>query len=235
VTRATAGSLLVSEVFGPTVQGEGPASGRNALFVRLGMCNLSCSWCDTSYTWDRKRHPLEQLLKAVPVEHILADLLGRRSGLVVLTGGEPLLQRAALVPLARALRQAGRAVHIETSGTVPAGPMAQVVDLFVVSPKLANSGLPASRRIRPEVLRSLFDTGHAVLKFVVTGPRDLEEAAWVVELLGVAPEGVWIMPEGTDAERVLSVARHILPAVLDRGWSLSLRHQVLLWGDERGR
>lgn len=41
--------LLVSEVFGPTVQGEGKHCGRIAAFVRLGGCNLHCRWCDTPY------------------------------------------------------------------------------------------------------------------------------------------------------------------------------------------
>ena len=49
-------SLAVSEIFGPTLQGEGPSSGRRAMFLRLAGCNLSCSWCDTAYTWDWSRY-----------------------------------------------------------------------------------------------------------------------------------------------------------------------------------
>ena len=44
--------LAVSEIFGPTHQGEGPSTGRLCGFVRLARCNLSCLWCDTPYTWD---------------------------------------------------------------------------------------------------------------------------------------------------------------------------------------
>ncbi|MDQ3757733.1 MAG: 7-carboxy-7-deazaguanine synthase QueE, partial [Actinomycetota bacterium] len=36
-------TLVVSEVFGPTWQGEGPSVGRTAAFVRLGRCNLACT------------------------------------------------------------------------------------------------------------------------------------------------------------------------------------------------
>jgi pyruvate-formate lyase-activating enzyme len=38
-------SLVLAEVFGPTVQGEGPSLGRAASFIRTGGCNLTCSWC----------------------------------------------------------------------------------------------------------------------------------------------------------------------------------------------
>ena len=43
-------TLVVAEVFGPTVQGEGPSAGRRASFIRLGGCNLHCDWCDTKFT-----------------------------------------------------------------------------------------------------------------------------------------------------------------------------------------
>jgi hypothetical protein len=50
-------SLTVSEIFGPTWQGEGPTLGRLCTFIRLGACNLTCGanggWkCDANYTWD---------------------------------------------------------------------------------------------------------------------------------------------------------------------------------------
>src|SRR5438046_5626962 len=45
-------TLVVSEIFGPTFQGEGPSLGRRCVFLRLGACNLHCRWCDTPYTWD---------------------------------------------------------------------------------------------------------------------------------------------------------------------------------------
>ncbi|BAM79164.1 hypothetical protein, conserved [Cyanidioschyzon merolae strain 10D] len=43
-------SLLVSEIFA-SIQGEGPFCGSPSIFLRLGLCNLECIWCDTKYTW----------------------------------------------------------------------------------------------------------------------------------------------------------------------------------------
>src|SRR4029450_7825218 len=71
LTADRAPELVVSEVFGPTFQGEGPSVGRRAGFVRLGRCNLDCSWCDTPYTWDWERHDPAVELRAGPGEGIV--------------------------------------------------------------------------------------------------------------------------------------------------------------------
>lgn len=47
---------MVSELFGPTVQGEGPSAGQLASFARMSGCPLSCRRCDTSWTWDWARY-----------------------------------------------------------------------------------------------------------------------------------------------------------------------------------
>ncbi len=235
VGRAGPGELLVSEVFGPTLQGEGPSAGRAAAFLRVGMCNLACTWCDTSYTWDRTRHDLSQELRVVDVTDVLADLLSRPAPLVVVTGGEPLLQRRPLVPLVRALVDAGRRVEFETNGTVQAGPLAAVVHRFVVSPKLANSHQPERVRLRWDVLRNFAALPSADFKFVASSPADLVEVEAIVDALAVTPERVWVMPEAVTLQTVVDGMRDLAPGVYGRGWSLSGRTQVVLWGDERAR
>jgi 7-carboxy-7-deazaguanine synthase len=223
--------LVVSEVFGPTFQGEGPSMGRTAAFVRLGRCNLACTWCDTPYTWDWTRHDAAVELTERSVDDILdeIDAMGPVD-VVVVTGGEPLLQQARLVPLLEGLAARPSVVEIETAGTIcPSDDVVGLVDRFNVSPKLANSGNPVERRHRPEVLHAFAATGKAVFKFVVREPAELDEVA----TFGVEP--VWIMPEGTDASVLGARIRALAPAVLARGWRLTTRLHVLLWGDERGR
>ena len=68
------GVLVVSEVFGPTFQGEGPSSGQRAMFVRLGRCNLDCAFCDTAYTWDWTRYDPDAELRRRSVDD--ARLIG---------------------------------------------------------------------------------------------------------------------------------------------------------------
>ncbi len=226
--------LVVAEVFGPTFQGEGPSLGRRAGFVRLGRCNLDCTWCDTPYTWDWHRYDPAVELRSTSVGATLDELDAIAPDIVVITGGEPLLQQRRLVPLLEGCAARGWSVEIETNGTIV--PDARVVELVArwnVSPKLANSGIARATRIRPAALEALRTTGRAAFKLVATGIADLDEIAELVEAHDLRP--VWVMPEGTDAATVLARARELADPVLARGWNLTLRLHVLLWGDERGR
>jgi 7-carboxy-7-deazaguanine synthase len=183
---------VVSEVFGPTLQGEGPSAGQVAAFVRLGRCNLACAWCDTPYTWDWDRHDPAQELTTMPVNDVLARLDAMRVRLLVVTGGEPLLQQRHLPPLLEAAKARGWAVELETAGTLAPSAAVDLVDRFNVSPKLANSGMAVERRYKPDVLRVFQASGRAVFKFVVTGPAELDEVEAMVTECGLDP--VWVMP-----------------------------------------
>lgn len=233
-------TLTISEVFGPTVQGEGPSTGRRAAFVRLGRCNLDCCWCDTPYTWDwrgkngRVYNPAEEL-RRVPVTDVVEEVCDMGTPLVVVTGGEPLLQLDALAELCALLRWHGKWVEIETNGTRP--PVRLSDARFNVSPKLANSGIPSERRTNPAVLQtfgrlSLHD--RASFKFVVQNPDELDEVATLVAIAGAPATAVWVMPEGRTVLEVEERTRALADAVIDRGWNLSGRMHVAIWGDERG-
>ncbi|MFI6883751.1 7-carboxy-7-deazaguanine synthase QueE [Streptosporangium canum] len=226
--------LLVAELFGPTLQGEGPSSGRPAKFLRLSRCNLSCTYCDTPFTWDTSRFDLRQQTTRMTVADVLAWALNDPVDLIVITGGEPLLQQRPLVTLVDALLRAGRRVEIETNGTVLPHPDLLVDGVRInVSPKLANAHLPQHKRIIGQTLAALATSGRARFKFVACDLADLEEIGQLQEQFAL-PE-VWVMPEGTTPEQVITRAQLLVDAVIARGWSLSLRTHVLLWGDERGR
>lgn len=246
-------TLIVNEVFGPTVQGEGPAAGRHCLFVRLARCNLRCTWCDTAYTWaftedlaaylqsphvyDRaeNEHPmtvptvLDALRTSWPID--------TRPTIVVVSGGEPLMQQRALTELAASLTRLGHLVHVETAGTIaPLRELAEQVDLFVVSPKLSHSGNPRSKRIRPDVLGAFRDLGRrAAFKFVVTDVDDLAEVDEIVTGARIDDGRVMVMPEGTTPGMLMTTGRWVADAVTARGWGLCLRTHILLWADTRGR
>lgn len=103
------GSLLVNDLF-LTIQGEGPDAGRPAVFLRLARCNLRCYFCDTEFETGSWRN-LHDISTA-----ILRIARPSACNLVVITGGEPLLQN--IVPLVRNLNVVGIQVSVETAGTV---------------------------------------------------------------------------------------------------------------------
>ncbi|MFJ8078235.1 7-carboxy-7-deazaguanine synthase QueE [Streptomyces sp. NPDC096176] len=185
-------SLITAECFGdtqPTFQGEGPSCGVPALFIRLSRCNLTCGWCDTKYTWDWQQFDPRKESTRRPVEHLIAWALASDVELVVVTGGEPLLQQPALIPLVRGLLDGGKRVEFETNGTMVPDP-ALLVDgvRFNVSPKLSNSGVATDKRIVPSALDAFAASGRAVFKFVSRTVAELDEIEALIDRYG-ASEG----------------------------------------------
>jgi organic radical activating enzyme len=233
--RPVPDTLVVSEVFGPTWQGEGPSLGRRAGFVRLGRCGLACTFCDTPYTWRWDDHDPAVELTTRDTAGVVAEVLAMDVPLVVVTGGEPLLQQSHLPALLRPLRDAGKEIEIETAGVIAAdAAVADLVTRWNVSPKLANSGNDLDRRHRPDVLRAFAATGRTAFKFVAVDAADLDEVQAIVDECGLRADTVWVMPEGTDPATVVERSRALAEPVLARGWNLTSRLHVLLWGDRRG-
>ncbi len=227
-------TLVVSEIFGPTVQGEGPELGRRCGFVRLGRCNLACQWCDTPYTWDWSRYDAATELTTHSVDAVVARLATMAIDTVVLTGGEPLLQQRRLVPLVEEFRRLRWRTHVETAGTIAWQHAPKLIDRWVVSPKLANSGMTARRRLRYDVLRGFVELG-ASFKFVIVEPEDLDEVEQIARRVDIPPTSIWIMPEGTTAKAVATRTGVLANDVIARGWNLTTRLHVLAFGNKRGR
>jgi 7-carboxy-7-deazaguanine synthase len=246
--------LKVNEIFGPTIQGEGSAAGRHCLFVRLANCNLECTFCDTPYTWaftdmkaERHREG-KKYDRDLNSKHMTSARVAQELGtlwnlqeptIVVFSGGEPLMQAAELAELADILagRDLKHEVHIETAGTIlPVPLLDRWVTQYNISPKLGNSGNRRSKRYKPDVLKFFAtQTTNSWFKFVVEQLDDFAEIDYIVRECRISPNRVMVMPEGTTAELILERAKDIVPEALKRGWGISSRLHVLLWGDERGR
>jgi 7-carboxy-7-deazaguanine synthase len=228
--------LLIAETFGPTVQGEGPSTGRRAVFIRLMNCNLTCKTCDTPYTWDGTRFDLDAEATVASISDLLAWATAQPVDLVVITGGEPLIQQRRLIALAQGLVDAGLQVEIETNGTIaPAPDLLAWVTQFNVSPKLSTfgAGMPTSKRIKGRVLGRFAVSGRAVFKFVVSSVADLDEITELVARHDLGP--VYVMPEGRTAEEVTRRLAEIADPAIERGFHLTTRLQLFAWGDQRGR
>ena len=223
------------EIF-ESIQGEGATAGVPSVFVRLSLCNLSCSWCDTKYTWDWGQYDPEAEIIPVSVPKATARVLESQLGNVVITGGEPLLQQRELVPLVRALKTAGRRIEIETNGTVvPVPDLTDLVDQWNVSPKLGNSRNSSAKREVRAALEWFARSDGAYFKFVVVQPDDVREVQRLRARYKVPNERVILMPEGTRPEALAERSSWLAERCRELGYRYSNRLHVLLWGDERGR
>jgi 7-carboxy-7-deazaguanine synthase len=155
--------MQITEIY-KSIQGESTHTGLPCVFVRLTGCNLRCSWCDSEYTFTGgHRMTVEEVLEEV--ERLSP------SGLVEITGGEPMLQEREAVPLMQRLLDDGYTVLLETSGERPLVPVPKGV-VKIVDVKCPNSGEPDSFDMQNlEALDSADE-----VKFVLSDRADYEFA-----------------------------------------------------------
>ena len=227
--------IPVSEIFF-SIQGEGVHAGTPSVFLRTYYCNLTCTWCDTKYTW------LGQSEAKVGIDYELLTVDQVRSKLtsydckhLVITGGEPLLHRHALGALVPHLKEMGFFIEIETNGTIePTGKLLECVDCFNVSPKTYNSLVAEHIRYRPRVLATFAESRKAWFKFVVCQPQDLTEVEDLVAQNSLPRDHVLLMPEGTDATALSSRGEWLVKMCKANGFRYTPRLQILLFGNKRG-
>ncbi len=224
--------MFISETF-TSLQGEGILTGVPSFFVRTSGCNLRCRWCDTPYTsWlpegDRRA-----------VGELVSEAVGSGVRHVVVTGGEPLLQRE-IGELTAGLKEEGLHITVETAGTVD--PVFNC-DLLSVSPKTSNSDPPGAARDRHRRLRQdraplrrlLQRFPEHQLKFVIDDADDLQEVRTVLEEIGGAdPSRVLLMAQGRTADEVAERAPAVAALCLEHGFRYTPRLHLDLFGGGRG-
>jgi 7-carboxy-7-deazaguanine synthase len=155
--------MQITEIY-KSLQGESTYAGLPCVFVRLTGCNLRCVWCDSEYTFHGGRK--------MTFEEVLAEVTRLSpSGLVELTGGEPMLQEREVVPLMQQLVSEGYRVLLETSGERPLERVPKEV-VKIVDVKCPDSG--EGETFREENLRCV--TKHDEIKFVLSSRADYEFA-----------------------------------------------------------
>jgi 7-carboxy-7-deazaguanine synthase len=218
-----------------SVQGEGVNIGKPAVFMRLGLCNLACTWCDTKYTWDWERYESQQQIMEMSLEEAEREILGHNCKYLIVTGGEPMIQQRQLISLLERLKDKGFHIETETNGTiVPAPELVNLIDDWSVSPKLANSGNPASLREVPEAYRFFSHLPSCHFKYVIQNEDDFAEVQSVMQKFKLAPERIILMPEAQNMEILLQRSRWLVELCRSHGYLFSTRLQILLWGNRRG-
>lgn len=222
-------TLIVAQVLNPAYVGDGPRAGRSCSALQLGGCNLACTWCDVPFTWDGSRYDLERTLPRRVVHHLIDELCEPAPGLVLVTGGEPMLQQRSQgwAALLTGLVERGCEVEVHTNGTqVPSDVTLENVHRFVVSPKLAHSGEPAWTRVNDEALAAwagLAREGRVDFSFVVRDRMDVLTVHTMVGLNEIPRTCVWISPQGRTAGEVQAGVRAIAESAVGAGFSLAPR------------
>jgi organic radical activating enzyme len=180
-----------------SIQGEGYHTGKAAYFIRIGGCDVGCSWCDTKFSWDSSLHPV------VPVEPIVARAASHPAAAVVITGGEPLMVN--LDYLTRLLREKGLMTFLETSGAYA---LSGEWDWICLSPK---------KNLPPE--GEIFRVAHE-LKVIIAAQEDL---SWAVENSEkVAPQcKLYLQPEWSRREAILPLIVEFVK--VNPRWMVSLQ------------
>ena len=164
-------SMRITEIYA-SVQGETQYAGLPCTLIRTTGCDLRCTYCDTTYSfYGGKDMSLDEILAE-------AQRLGPR--LVLLTGGEPMLQRE-IVALSELLLASGFAVMIETGGAHPVDVLPEAV-AKIVDVKTPSSG--ESHRMHPRALEPLGQRD--AVKFVLGSERDYEWARDFIAVRGLS-------------------------------------------------
>ena len=157
--------MRITEIY-TSIQGETQYAGLPCTLVRTTGCDLRCGYCDSAFAFHGGTD--------MTLDEIMAEVARFGAPLVLLTGGEPMLQRE-LPDLARRLLAGGYRVMIETSGAHPLDTLPDAV-VRVIDVKTPGSG--ESHRNLPDLLTTL-RRGDAV-KFVLCDEADYR---WAVELI----------------------------------------------------
>lgn len=235
--------IRVSEIFGPTIQGEGALIGQPTVFVRTGGCDFRCSWCDSLHAVDAEYRDSWAPMTALAVMDEVARLSGGAPILVTLSGGNPAIQ--PLGDLVRLGHEQGYFFAMETQGSV-ARDWFQALDMLVLSPKPPSSGMDTDWAQVAACVEAGQGT-QTVLKLVVFDEADFAYAREATSRFPQLP--VYLQPgnhspppPGDDSALVDQAGidarmRWLVDRVAETKWydvRVLPQLHVSLWGNKRG-
>ena len=180
-----------------TIQGEGFHMGTAAYFVRIGGCDVGCSWCDTKESWDAKLFP------AIELDGIIERAASQPAKTIVITGGEP-----SMYPLeyfTKKLKDKGIITMVETSG---AKPLKGIWDWVCLSPKKYSP--PHS---------SVYSLANE-LKVIIQNAADIDWAEKNAALVSTDCK-LFLQPEWSRADAIMETLTNYV--MLHPKWKISLQ------------
>lgn len=238
--------IRISEIFGPTIQGEGALIGEPTVFVRTGGCDYRCAWCDSLHAVDPAYRHDWTAMSAEAVMARVADLSGNIPLTVSLSGGNPAIQ--PLGPLIELGTARGYRFALETQGSLAKDWFCDL-DMLILSPKPPSSGertdwekiaecrARAGKKTRIAMKIVVFNEGDYA--FAREAARRHDDLALYLQPGNHTPP----LPEdgdgglGIDMDGILERTRWLVGRTLEDRWfdvRILPQLHVLLWGNMRG-
>lgn len=225
--------MKYSEIF-YSIQGEGKLVGTPSVFFRTSFCNLRCSWCDSWYTsWEPED-------KDISIGQAVEEISKFGCKHVVLTGGEPFVQKKEVSELCKRLKAKNHHITIETNATIF---LPVEADLISMSPKLRNSIPPEASgfrsihdklRIQKDTIRKFLDNYGCQVKFVIDSEEDISEVRQHEREIPIPKDVIWLMPQGITAAEIESKQAWIVERCKEFEYKYSPRLHINIWGSKRG-
>ncbi len=237
-------TVRISEIFGPTIQGEGALIGKPTIFVRTGGCDYRCSWCDTLHAVDSEYRHEWKPMQTKDIMDEVETLSGGAPLTISLSGGNPAIQ--PLKPLIDIGHEKGYTFALETQGSIAKDWFADL-DTLTLSPKPPSSGMETDWDAFDECLKSANGKPDIALKFVIMDDDDYTYARMASAKYPALP--VYIQPANhtpppADDDNAHIDINGIMDRMLwlvdkvtkDKWYNVHVLPQlhVLLWGNERG-
>ncbi|ENN85532.1 organic-radical-activating protein [Rhizobium freirei PRF 81] len=236
--------IRISEIFGPTIQGEGILIGLPTIFVRTGGCDYRCSWCDTLHAVDSDYRDQWQPMSVDQIWQEVTRLSGGKPLTISLSGGNPAIQ--PLGPLIARGHAEGYRFALETQGSVAKEWFAEL-DVLVLSPKPPSSGMMTDWAVFEDCLCMAGGKPQIALKIVVFDDLDYAYAQEAASRYPSLP--LYLQPGNhtpppadaddalVDIDGIVERMRWLVDKVSDDRWfeaRVLPQLHVLIWGNKRG-
>ena len=231
--------IRISEIFGPTIQGEGALIGQSTVFVRTGGCDYRCAWCDTLHAVDSQYRDEWTPMSPHMILDKVRDLSGGIPLMISLSGGNPAIQN--LKPLIDLGKSEGYRFALETQGSIAQEWFADL-DVLTLSPKPPSSKMNTDFNKLMACINAAGNDTQTVLKFVVFDEVDYDYARRTADLYPALP--VFLQPGNAapppavpDMNDLLNRGRWLAEKTLSDRWlgaAVLPQLHVLWWGNERG-
>jgi len=216
--------MEINELFA-SLQGE-ISVGKFAYFIRLSGCNLNCGFCDTKYA--------KQSGTYISYNDIYQQ--AKCFDRVVITGGEPFLQKEEVAKLVQRLVKNNKdiVIEVESNGTIKPIGLKDINNvIYNVSLKLSSSkNKYEDRMILPAI--NYFIQHNANFKFVICNEDDLDEVSLLINKFCLDKKNIYLMPEGATRKEQMEKMEWIASTCTLLGVNMSPRLHVLIWDNKRG-